>query len=636
MVDGAESGPGGIVQRLRSSIGLQFDGIRNALSMLVAAQRRRFLVASGLQATLGLLDTVGIVMMGLVAAVLASGLDPGRMPSYVKTVLEFTGLGGLTLIQSAAVLGALAVGVMLAKSVLGIFFTRFLYRFLAQQQAQVSERLVRAFLNQPLLFVQGWSTAQAQYALTSGVGLGVVITLGGASSALAELFLFAVVAVVLLFVDPVLSLLVAGIFAVAAVLLVLTFGRRTSRDAASFRESTVRMDTMVFDALSTYREAMVLNRRDSFARRFTRLAQTNAETNADMQFVLEVPKYLLEALLVVVAFLLALFQLGTKEFPAAAATVALFLTAGFRLIPAMLRFQAAETNVRRGIEGARPTFVLAHALNSEIQEIQPLTAESRAVTRLREQVETGHQGFEAAVVVDRVTFSYPGSTAPALGDVSLMARPGASIALVGTTGAGKSTLADVILGVLQPDEGSVQVSGVDPVTAVQRWSGAIAYVPQAVALVDGTIRENVALGLPDSAIDDEWVWSALRQAHLADFLQSGREALNTVVGERGVRLSGGQRQRLGIARALFTKPLVLVMDEATSALDAETEDAITRTLRDLEGQVTTITVAHRLATVRFADELLFMRDGVIVARGSFEEVRAQEPDFARQAKLLGL
>ena len=636
MVDGAQSGPGGIVHRIGSSVGQQREGIRNALSMLAAAQRRRFLVASGLQATLGLLDTVGIVMMGLVAAVLASGLDPGRMPSYVRTVLEFTGLGGLTLIQSAAVLGALAVGVMLAKSILGIFFTRFLYRFLAQQQAQVSERLVRAFLNQPLLFVQGWSTAQAQYALTSGVGLGVVITLGGASSALAELFLFAVVAVVLVFVDPLLSLLVAGVFAAAAVLLVLTFGRRTSRDAASFRESTVRMDTMVFDALSTYREAMVLNRRDSFARRFTRLAQTNAETNADMQFVLEVPKYLLEALLVVVAFLLALFQLGTKEFPAAAATVALFLTAGFRLIPSMLRFQAAETNVRRGIEGARPTFALARVLHSEFQETQPLAAESRAVTRLREQVETGHQGFEAAVVVDQVTFSYPGSTAPALVDISLMARPGASIALVGTTGAGKSTLADVILGVLQPDEGSVHVSGVDPVTAIQRWSGAVAYVPQAVALVDGTIRENVALGLPESAIDDEWVWSALRQAHLADFLQSGREALNTVVGERGVRLSGGQRQRLGIARALFTKPLVLVMDEATSALDAETEDAITRTLRDLEGQVTTITVAHRLATVRFADELLFMRDGVIVARGSFEEVRAQEPDFARQAKLLGL
>lgn len=621
---------------MRSSIGQQRDGIRDALSMLAAAQRRRFVIASGLQATLGLLDTVGIVMMGLVAAVLASGLDPGRMPSYVSTVLEFTGLGGLTLIQSAAVLGALAVGVMLAKSILGIFFTRFLYRFLAQQQAEVSERLVRAFLNQPLLFVQGWSTAQAQYALTSGVGLGVVITLGGASSALAELFLFAVVAVVLVFVDPLLSLLVAGIFAVAAVLLVLTFGRRTSRDAASFRESTVRMDTMVFDALSTYREAMVLNRRDSFARRFTRLAQTNADTNADMQFVLEVPKYLLEGLLVVVAFLLALFQLGTKEFPAAAATVALFLTAGFRLIPSMLRFQAAETNVRRGIEGARPTFALARALDSEIRETQPLPAESRAVTRLREQAETGHQGFEAAVVVDRVSFSYPGSATRALADVSLSASPGASIALVGTTGAGKSTLADVILGVLQPDEGSVHVSGVDPVSAVQRWSGAIAYVPQAVALVDGTIRENVALGLPQSAIDDEWVWSALRQAHLADFLQSGREALNTVVGERGVKLSGGQRQRLGIARALFTRPLVLVMDEATSALDAETEDAITRTLRDLEGQVTTITVAHRLATVRFADELLFMRDGVIVARGSFEEVRAQEPDFARQAKLLGL
>jgi ABC-type multidrug transport system fused ATPase/permease subunit len=355
-----------------------------------------------------------------------------------------------------------------------------------------------------------------------------------------------------------------------------------------------------------------------------------------MQFVLEIPKFLLEALLVVIAFLLAVFQLGTKEFPAAAATVALFLTAGFRVIPSMLRMQAAGTNMRRGIEGAKPTFRLADELRQFGVTALPPHEEPRAITRLREQVTDGHRGFFGSVELRHVNFTYPEASSPALVDISLTAKPGKSLALVGTTGAGKSTLADVILGVLEPDSGAVLISGVKPSEAVHTWAGAVSYVPQSVALVDGTVRQNVALGLPIDLVDDALVWAALEQAHLAEFLLSSREGLNTVVGERGVRFSGGQRQRLGIARALFTRPLILVMDEATSALDAETEDAITTTLGDLEGHVTTITVAHRLATVRFADELLFMRDGVIVARGGFEEVRAQEPDFARQAKLLGL
>jgi ABC-type multidrug transport system fused ATPase/permease subunit len=207
---------------------------------------------------------------------------------------------------------------------------------------------------------------------------------------------------------------------------------------------------------------------------------------------------------------------------------------------------------------------------------------------------------------------------------------------VGSTGAGKSTLADVILGVISPQAGSVDISGVPPRVAIERWPGAISYVPQAVALVAGTVRENVALGMPDDAISDDLVWEALRRAHLADFLSESREGLDTTIGERGFRLSGGQRQRLGIARALYTRPRLLVLDEATSALDAETEQAIIRTLEDLEGEVTTITVAHRLATVRNADQVVYLEGGRIVARGTFEQVRAQVTDFDRAAALLGL
>jgi ABC-type multidrug transport system fused ATPase/permease subunit len=308
------------------------------------------------------------------------------------------------------------------------------------------------------------------------------------------------------------------------------------------------------------------------------------------------------------------------------------------MVPALLRLQGAAITIRNASVSAQPTFYLADALQhgSSDTSVMERASQVEAAHLIRARIAAGHGDFDATVVVEGAYVTYLDADAPALIDASLTVPPGTSVALVGSTGAGKSTLADVIIGVLEPDAGSVKISGVPPREAISRWSGAIAYVPQAVALVFGSVRENVALGLPVDAIDDAMVWEALERAHLADFLRDSREGLDTMIGERGVRLSGGQRQRLGIARALYTRPRLLVLDEATSALDAETEQAIIKTLDALEGQVTTVTVAHRLATVRRADQLLYLEAGRIVCRGTFEEVRQQVKDFDRQASLLGL
>jgi len=235
-----------------------------------------------------------------------------------------------------------------------------------------------------------------------------------------------------------------------------------------------------------------------------------------------------------------------------------------------------------------------------------------------------------------VLVTYPGAEEPALVDFSVTVPAATSLALVGSTGAGKSTAADVILGALVPDAGSVSVAGVDPRDASLRWPGAMAYVPQEVSMINGTVRQNVTLGLPHGLIDNDLVWSALERAHLADFLRGSREGLDTVVGEHGVKLSGGQRQRLGIARALLTRPRLVVLDEATSALDAETEEAITLALRELSKEVTLVVIAHRLATVRDCDQVAYLEKGRMLALGTFDEVRRQAPGLDKQAALLGL
>jgi ABC-type multidrug transport system fused ATPase/permease subunit len=210
------------------------------------------------------------------------------------------------------------------------------------------------------------------------------------------------------------------------------------------------------------------------------------------------------------------------------------------------------------------------------------------------------------------------------------------VAITGSSGAGKTTLVDLILGVFTNDSDSVKISGLTPLSAFSRWPGAVAYVPQNINIMNTTIRENISQGYEFDSLDEERVWNSLKVAHLDEFVKSLPLGIDTHVGEFGNQLSGGQRQRLGIARALFTAPKMLILDEATSALDAETESLISQTIKELKGKCTVILIAHRLSSVMNADKVIFMENGKITAEGTFSEVRKLSPNFEKQAKLMGI
>jgi ATP-binding cassette subfamily C protein len=621
----------------------QSDGvlaaIRRSMALLPQRQRRRLMLAAGVQVSLNLLDLIGIALIGLVAAIAASGVGAKTpLPSGLTQVLDFVGLDDLTVSQSAVLVAGLAVFVLVLKTILQAIMSRRIFRFLANRQADVSASLARQFLSRPLLFVQRWTTSEAIYALGSGVGAATVAVLGSAITIVAELSLFAIVFVTLLIVDPLVTLAAVVVFGGVVLVSQRILAKRGQRNALIMTGASIDTLSAVSEALQTYRETTVLNRRELYIAKYQMLIGRYAQATASTAYIMEVPKYVLEATLYIGVLALGTVQFAVnRNLTEAAATVAIFLAAGMRVVPSLLRLQGAAITIRNASVSAQPTFYLAEALShGESDQAVIDRAGSIEASAIRARIAAGHGDFDATVVVEGVSVTYVDAAEPALIDASLTAAPGTSIALVGSTGAGKSTLADVIIGVLEPDAGTVTIGGVSPREAISRWPGAIAYVPQAVALVFGSVRENVALGLPEAAIDDNLVWEALERAHLADFLRDSREGLDTMIGERGVRLSGGQRQRLGIARALYTRPMLLVLDEATSALDAETELSIIKTLDELEGEVTTVTVAHRLATVRRADQLLYLEDGRVICRGTFDEVRHQVPDFDRQASLLGL
>ena len=612
-----------------------WKSVRRSMALLPASRRRLFILATIAQVSLGLLDLLGIALVGLLAATAVSGTGLGSIPPGIQNLVDALGLGGLTVTQLSVLLAVSAVIVLILKTVLAALVARRIFRFLANRQAEVAAGLARRYLRMPLLDVQRWTTPEAIYALGSGVGQATVGVLGAAVTIAAEAFLFAIVGVSLLVVDLWVTCAAVIIFGVVILLSNRALTAWGARNARLMTETSISTLSAVSEALDTYRETTVLNRRELYINRYEQLVGRYATATANQQYLMEIPKYILEATLYLGILLLAVVQFLTKDVAGAAATVAIFLAAGSRVVPALLRLQGASITIRNSAVSALPTYYLADFLDhrtTTTQSTAPTVQGLEVINRIRQ----GHEGFEPTVVLSDVMVTYLNAQEPAISEASFSIAPGQSVALVGSTGAGKSTLTDLILGVLECQTGSVLLGGLSPREAIDTWPGAISYVPQNVALVSGTVRDNVALGLPREAVDDGLVWEALERAYISDFLRESREGLDTNIGERGFRLSGGQRQRLGIARALYTRPLLVVLDEATSALDAETEQAIVRTLNALEGSVTTITVAHRLATVRRADLLLYLDGGRITSRGTFEEVRASVPNFDRQASLLGL
>jgi ABC-type multidrug transport system fused ATPase/permease subunit len=391
--------------------------------------------------------------------------------------------------------------------------------------------------------------------------------------------------------------------------------------------------TAIQEAIRSYREITVMGRRRGYIEQFRGQRWKVAASEADLRLVNIVTKYIYEVALVIGGGLLAGFLFSTRETPEALAVLAIFIAAASRLLPSVMRLQTATFTVRASSGEARAAVELHDELSSHSAQ---LTLATDLVLQTIAGIKSDHANFTGEVSMRDITLQYPDAPRPALRNVTCTIQAGTTVAIVGTTGSGKSTLADVILGVLSPDEGSVIVNGRAPMEAIQLWPGAIAYVPQEVALIEGSVRDNVALGLPRDYVEDALVWSALQRAHLADFLRETRSGLDTRVGEGGFRLSGGQRQRLGLARALYTRPRLLVLDEATSSLDSETENFITMSLAQLDKHVTKIVIAHRLATIRDADQVIYLEGGEVRAIGSFDALLQEVPDFLNQARLLGL
>lgn len=585
------------------------------------------------QMATSLLDLIGVTLMGFVGALSMAIVQDQPAPPVVARGLAAVGLEHQSETAVLGIVAGAAALVLLTKSVVSPLLMGRVFKFLARRQALLSARLTKELLARPLPFVQQKSSQETAAALLQGVGAATVTVLGQTVVAASEAALLAVLAIALIFVDPWVALGAIAFFGLFGAALQKLLGHRMSQVGAQAAAADIASLRAVQEALGAYREITVANRRSLYVDRIWSLRSDAAQAIARAQVLNLVPKYASEAALVVGAFSLAAILFSTRPVPVAAGTFALILATATRILPSMLRLQSAALFIRASVGPASFTYDLADSLGGTLG---PAPEEREAQESIRRTLEPGESNFVPAVELHSVSYTYPGAGRAAIEDFSIAISAGQSVALVGRSGAGKTTLADIILGVFPPLSGRVSVGGVDPSEAVRQWPGGIAYVPQEVMLSDDTLRANVALGLPQSVVDDQLVWDALRRAHLDEYVHRQPDGLDTEVGEHGLRLSGGQRQRLGIARALFTRPRLLVLDEATSALDAETESAITQMLEELDEDVTTVIIAHRLSTICHADLVVYLEEGCAQAAGSFDEVCRRIPALRRQAELMGL
>ena len=593
------------------------DIIRKFLYILPKRDPIKIVVLFIMMMVAAALEVLGIGMIPAFVAIVAS---PDRILEY-EPLLPILAFLDITTARDLLIWGSVALlGIFIIKSMYKLFFNYFEARYIYNRRYQISHRMMSSYMQAPYTFHLQRNTAE----LLRNITQEVTILIGNVLTMILDISKQAVIAIsILLFLfiaEPLITLFVilfaglsSGTFLILTKKKVKAYGKREQQHRSE-------MIKAVNQGLGGIKDARVLNREAEFIEKFRTEARNSTRLLTYMSYTKKIPHPLIETTAVMGMMLIAsLLVWQGRSMEVIVPTLTLFAVAIVRLMPAIRSLTSDYTHLVYNIVALDPIY-------SDLKELDESSKKF-----IKERKASRPLKLERLIEARNVEYVYPNSDEQALRGVSFEIPKGHAVGFVGESGAGKTTVVDLLLGLMEPSSGEILVDGRNIHDDLSAWQLNIGYIPQSIYLADETLRSNIAFGIPEKEIDDDKVIRALELAQLKGLIERLPDGLHTILGEDGTRLSGGQRQRVGIARALYHDPEVLVMDEATSALDNLTEKEITNAIEALKGDRTVIMIAHRLTTVENCDRLYLMKDGKITDSGTYHELVDTNKEFRRMA-----
>jgi len=602
----------------------------------------KYLLAVGIQMSLGLFDILGIALAGVIGVVASSSLTQAPLSPPIKDALLFFGLSKQSVGNLIVILSIVAILFFGLKTIFALYFSRRSFRFLAHQQSLITSLLLSKVLNSDYIWLRHQEPHRISTALILGVSAATTNSLGQFMLMISEIALIFLFLFLLVLFNPLVAIFTVLYLAAVIFILKQIVGKKVARFNRNLGSMQVESQVHLFSVLKLFREIRIFRRTNWFEKRLGELSQQRAQDFASDMWIQQVPKYMLEiAMLVGAAGLLFAGRVLTSS-DQIVPILAIYLTAAGRIFPSLLRVQSSIFSLQSRQHYAS----MAHELLEDLEIVEPdsscLKPKDSVASERIESIQANPLKAQAkklatsSLELKKVTFRFPNSETDVLKNLSFQIRPGEKLAIVGPSGAGKSTLCDILLGLLNPTSGEAVIGSKPAATWVNENPGKVSYLPQEVTLINGTLLENVCLGIERADIDWDAFSRATNRAQLSEVIEQMEDGVETDLGVGGSSLSGGQKQRVGLARALYTEPDILIMDEATSALDAETEFEVMNALGDLGHHTTVITIAHRLSSIRKIPRIIYLDSGLVLGDGDLIQIRKKISRFDNQLNLSGI
>lgn len=597
-----------------------YSKIKQILGLLDRRTQFKLIIFSGARMFIGIVDVVGVLLIGLLLAKSVNNLGTSPTSSNLKLSKYLGFLDSFTVIQLALI----ATAAFAVKSLLSSVLTKYMLNNFAVIEVDLASNTFRYLLNNMAWTIKHYSKSDVNYLLTTAIS-STIQMLSAYVVVISEFFFLILIFFSFAVIDLKITLFIIIYFSFIAFMLHGYLGRRFKESGIRSVGGSVGATTVIYDTIQSYREVISLKRESYFLNKFKKHKFDVSRASFDIQFLNTLPRYIVETSLLFGALGIIYFSLRTGDLEQSAQTIGIFLTGSMKIMTSLMPLQTFFAHFKNQIEISKKFL--------DFEEITKITAisENKIDSNAKDKATDSPIGIN----VRNLDFNYGDPNVPVLKDINLSIEPGRTVAIIGPSGSGKSTLADLIIGITKPESGTIEYF-TEANTSLDRDRLTFGYVPQSPGKIYGTIKENIAFGVNSEEINLDSLKYAIEISHMSEVVDSLEHGFETHTGEQSDDLSGGQMQRIGLARALYVRPNLLVLDEATSALDVETEAAVSQSLESLHGNCTVVVIAHRLSTVKNADTVFVMNDGEIVAQGKFDELAQSNEMVARYVQLSNL